>query len=822
MKKTEQYTFIDLFSGCGGMSLGFEMAGFRSLIAIDNWKDALITYAHNRQNAKTLCADLLTLSPEEVEQQIGMKTVDVIIGGPPCQGFSVAGKRIVDDDRNQLYKSFVRMVQYFKPQAFVMENVPNILSIGNGIIKDAILSDFQTLGYKVSYKILLASDYGVPQNRRRAVFVGMKDREFDFPKKTILTPVTSKEALSDLPETSLSDGSPYNTIPLSPYQELIRKDSKGLYNHDITIHTEQTKQIIAMVPDGGNYKNLPKELWATRKVHIAWTRLNSKTPSFTIDCGHNHHFHYKFNRVPTVRESARLQSFPDRFVLVGGKGSQLKQVGNAVPPLMAEAIAKSLIRQMGKGMYNPDNQYRCTIIRGKSQSEMEDLLPFYAQVVHKICPCTKEEFDLRCNNRLANFFYHVDAFSELPDDNRKTIRNHITEIMGKLLGLYYTNNDGYICESQNCVHLNEHQDFPTFFKSICFNLQFPNAACKTNYIQQHMVNKINIRPLCFVICLLEYARQRGDLLLTKQEIGYYALNCLDVLQGDIDVADVYNQIIADRNNNVIKPKLSGSHDWQHIKEMFNLLNLSNLCLSDKDYIWLNNEENRAIKIFLNYKNTKNFDVYKYNIDNKHELEQLKIDWQAYYSSMNPDIASLVTQFSTPEVRQEPIEKGIRQRGAVGLTTVELGDQGESLVYAMEKERVRQYKERLANKVLLLGKTKGLGYDISSIEADENSAHPEFARYIEVKSTKRVTKPSFDATWSDSINLTSKEWIAAQQYREYYNIYRVYFTREETIIIRIKNPFKMSEEGTIEVFPTIYQMDFDRSAITQQYINNKHE
>jgi len=125
-----------------------------------------------------------------------------------------------------------------------------------------------------------------------------------------------------------------------------RTNSKGVYNHEITIHTEQTKRIISLVPDGGNYKDLPDSLQSTRKVHIAWTRLNSKKPSFTIDCGHNHHFHYKYNRVPTVRESARLQSFPDSFVFIGNKGSQLKQVGNAVPPLMAKAIAEQLNKQL--------------------------------------------------------------------------------------------------------------------------------------------------------------------------------------------------------------------------------------------------------------------------------------------------------------------------------------------------------------------------------------------------------------------------------------------------------------------------------------------
>lgn len=338
-----KYSVLDLFCGCGGLSLGFEMAGFRVKIAIDNWEDALVTYRKNHGNSKTLNADLLTLDPLVVEKEYGIDNVDVIIGGPPCQGFSVAGKRIIDDDRNKLYKSFVRFVEHFHPKAFVMENVPNILSIGGGAVKEAILKDFSKLGYSVSYKVLLASDYGVPQNRRRAIFVGLRDgREFNFPDHMTSYSVTTYDALSDLPEESVADGGSYPSCPLSEYQKIIRGNNEKLYNHQITEHTAETKRIIAMVPDGGNYKCLPEEMWHLRKVHIAWTRMNSQKPCFTIDTGHFHHFHYKYNRVPTVRESARIQSFPDSFIFIGGKGSQLKQVGNAVPPFMAKAIAERL------------------------------------------------------------------------------------------------------------------------------------------------------------------------------------------------------------------------------------------------------------------------------------------------------------------------------------------------------------------------------------------------------------------------------------------------------------------------------------------------
>lgn len=338
-----KYTFIDLFSGCGGLSLGFEMAGYKSLLAIDNWQDALDTYKHNNPDARTLCGDLSKISPEDIKQAYNIDRVGVIIGGPPCQGFSIAGKRIIDDERNKLYKSFVGFVRCFMPDAFVMENVPNILSIGGGIVKDSIIKDFSGLGYNVTYKVLLASDYGVPQNRRRAVFVGLKKDCFSFPTPTITRPITTEEALSDLPDNSVADGAAYPLPAQSPYQRMMREGVETLHNHQATIHTEQTARIIAMVPDGGNYKDLPEELQQTRKVNIAWTRLNSKKPSITIDTGHRHHFHYTYNRVPTVRESARIQSFPDSFVFTNSKTSQYKQVGNAVPPLMAKAIAEQLL-----------------------------------------------------------------------------------------------------------------------------------------------------------------------------------------------------------------------------------------------------------------------------------------------------------------------------------------------------------------------------------------------------------------------------------------------------------------------------------------------
>lgn len=248
------------------------------------------------------------------------------------------------------------MVSEIRPKVFVMENVPGLISMENGKVKDSVLEDFTGIGYNVSWKILIADDYGVPQHRRRVFFIGLNGNVFneiffEFPEaSTEFVKITCKDAISDLDfisdEVALPDESHYVLLPNNDYQRKMRQNNHILWNHVATIHNAKTKEIISMVPDGGNYLDLPKELWSTRKVHIAWTRMDSNKPCFTIDTGHNHHFHYKENRVPTARESARIQSFPDKFRFLGIKTSQLKQVGNAVPPLLAEALANKVLEYL--------------------------------------------------------------------------------------------------------------------------------------------------------------------------------------------------------------------------------------------------------------------------------------------------------------------------------------------------------------------------------------------------------------------------------------------------------------------------------------------
>ena len=361
---------IDLFCGCGGFSLGFQQAGFRVCLGVDSWGDAIATFKKNFPDTVVLSEDITNVTGMEILEMLQMscKEIDVIIGGPPCQGFSVSGKRSEDDPRNDLYKSFVRIVEFIRPKIFVLENVPGLARLWGGKVLECVLADFSALGYDVNHEILSADFYGVPQQRRRVFFVGINQnnvrntRKFIFPPKTHgnetgLDLLTCEDAISDLDfvpdDRVLGEDIDYELPPLSLYQEQMRLGSESLLNHAITLHKERTKQIIAMVPDGGNYKSLPQELWSTRKVNIAWTRMDSKKPCFTIDTGHNHHFHYRANRVPTVRESARIQSFPDCFEFVGTKTSQLRQVGNAVPPLLAKAIAceMKIILEKEQGQY---------------------------------------------------------------------------------------------------------------------------------------------------------------------------------------------------------------------------------------------------------------------------------------------------------------------------------------------------------------------------------------------------------------------------------------------------------------------------------------
>lgn len=341
---------MDLFSGAGGLSKGFMDAGFEIIVGVDNDRAALNTFARNHGEAIAMNADLSKQETfDEIKRIAGDRNIDVIIAGPPCQGFSLTGPRNFDDKRNKLYLAVIEMVKQYNPRGFIIENVPGMATLYGGQIKEEILRRFKNLGYNIDCRILCAADYGVPQMRKRLIFMGVR-KDIGFPKfpEPILDVkhyVTCRDAISDLPQRLDGLGeekSVYSSDPKTEYQRLMRGSSTVLYNHVATDHKQFVKDTIALVPEGGNYKDLPPGWGESRKFHMAWTRLDGNAPSRTVDTGHRNIFHYKLNRVPTVRENARIQSFPDSFIFMGTKTQQNRQVGNAVPPLLGYALGKEL------------------------------------------------------------------------------------------------------------------------------------------------------------------------------------------------------------------------------------------------------------------------------------------------------------------------------------------------------------------------------------------------------------------------------------------------------------------------------------------------
>lgn len=341
---------IDLFSGCGGLSFGFEQAGFECIVGVDSDKPALETFKYNHPNASAMHLDLSKEeSITEIISKIDNRKINLIVAGPPCQGFSLSGNRDETDKRNILFYSVFKLAASIKPKYIVIENVPGIATLYKGKAREAILEEFERLGYICSEKILYAPDYGVPQIRKRMFFVGvLGDKVFEFPEPTHhkANYLTCWDAISDLPSLENDVGSQvanYLSEPLTIYQDQMRDGAEKLFNHVGTNHSSLVVSVIKQVPEGGNHKDLPEGVGTSRKFNEAWTRYHSEKPSKTIDTGHRNHFHYKWHRVPTARENARLQSFPDSFRFLGSKTQQEKQVGNAVPPRLGYALGKQIL-----------------------------------------------------------------------------------------------------------------------------------------------------------------------------------------------------------------------------------------------------------------------------------------------------------------------------------------------------------------------------------------------------------------------------------------------------------------------------------------------
>jgi DNA (cytosine-5)-methyltransferase 1 len=336
---------VELFCGCGGTTLGFEMAGFAAVLGCDIHAPSIQTFKKNHPKASTILGDVRKVDSKMIKNILGGRKPDVIIAGVPCQGFSLNNrKRHQDDDRNQLYKEFVRIIKALQPKAIVLENVSGMKSTGN-YVQEIERDLSHASGMTVSSKLLFAPDYGVPQNRSRLVFVGVEDHDFDFDmiKKTHgpdcdRSYVTIKEAIGDLPSLSPKEaGLNYKSKPQSEYQKLMRKNSNMIVTSHIAPNhpkstIEKIKNTIPGEPMYPRYK---------QRIRLAWD-IQSPTqvsggirPQFQFG-------HPEDARGLTIRERCRIQSFPDDFVVEGGTVQGRVQTGNAVPPLLAKAVALAM------------------------------------------------------------------------------------------------------------------------------------------------------------------------------------------------------------------------------------------------------------------------------------------------------------------------------------------------------------------------------------------------------------------------------------------------------------------------------------------------
>jgi len=320
-------SYIDLFCGAGGFSKGFDAEGFKNIFSNDCDKDFCKTYNENFPKHKLIKDKIENLSKKKIFETIKDKKVDVIIGGPPCQGFSIAGnigRKFINDPRNHLFKEFVRVVKIIGPNYIVMENVERLYNHNNSRTKKEIIKKFNEIGYHVECKVLNSVDYMVPQVRRRVVFIGNRvSKNIEFPSRYSKKILTIKDAIRDLPK--LKSG-----------------EKSRIKNHIAMNHSEQMLKKMKFVKDGCGREKIPKNIRPKSGDIRKYIKYDSSKPSICITGDMRKVFHYSQNRALTVRELARIQTFPDSFVFKGSTISQQQQIGNAVPPLMARAIARTL------------------------------------------------------------------------------------------------------------------------------------------------------------------------------------------------------------------------------------------------------------------------------------------------------------------------------------------------------------------------------------------------------------------------------------------------------------------------------------------------
>ena len=354
----KEFKILDLFSGAGGFSYGMEKnTHFKTVVALDFNEPALETFKYNMPWCECVVGDITSdLVKNKVINLSIQKGVNMIIGGPPCQGFSLKGKKLgLEDPRNFLFKEYLKIVETIQPEVFVIENVKALLSTSAGFFRDEIIRKVKAMGYFVDYGVLTATDFGVPQTRQRAIFICCKTKLINLPKPTSKKVLTVRDAISDLSYLESNEGAfeqDYITEAQSDYQRARRNGSKTLHNHKASNHPEHAIAKLKMIPPECGKEHLPKELLGNQKFCGTWGRLKWDEPSPTIDtrfdaCSNGTNNHPYLNRSITPREAARIQSFDDAFVFIGAKVHIRAQIGNAVPPLLAKAIADKIYKEVG-------------------------------------------------------------------------------------------------------------------------------------------------------------------------------------------------------------------------------------------------------------------------------------------------------------------------------------------------------------------------------------------------------------------------------------------------------------------------------------------
>lgn len=359
IKKISSFRILDLFSGAGGFSYGMEHnPHFKTVIALDNDSSVGETFQKNMPDCIVRIGDITNNETKEnIKAEAKRLGVNMIIGGPPCQGYSNKGKKLgLADPRNFLFREYLSFVEDLKPEVFVIENVKAILSTSSGWFRDEIVKTITEMGYHINYGILKASDFGVPQARERAIFICSKKKAISLPKPTVSTITTVRDAISDISYLESGEGQfkqEYVNPATSSYQKLMRKGSSALYNHVASNHKQIAIDKLKMIPPERGKECIPSELLGKQKFKTTWGRLKWDEVSPTIDtrfdaASNGTNNHPILNRAITPREAARIQSFDDKFIFYGSKVHIRKQIGNAVPPLMAKAIADKIFNEIGE------------------------------------------------------------------------------------------------------------------------------------------------------------------------------------------------------------------------------------------------------------------------------------------------------------------------------------------------------------------------------------------------------------------------------------------------------------------------------------------